>query len=111
MNDYKLDPANYVSMPGTVWDAALERIGIELELISDHKILDIFERQKRGGIVFVGSQRNVEANNRYVEGYDNTKPGYYLMYLDANHLYGWEKCANLCHIKMLDFIMRIWKMF
>ena len=55
----------------------LEKTGIELELIRDHKILNRFEHQKRGGLVFVGSQRHVEANNRYVEGYDNSKPGNY----------------------------------
>ena len=30
--------------------------GIELELISDAKVLDIIERQKRGGLCFVGSK-------------------------------------------------------
>ncbi|CAN7945621.1 unnamed protein product [Ixodes pacificus] len=30
-----------------------------------------------------------EANNKYLPDYDPTKPSNYLMYLDANPLYGW----------------------
>ena len=39
MKDYKLDRTNYITLPGVAWDAALETTRIELELISDHKIL------------------------------------------------------------------------
>ena len=37
--------------------------GIELDLITDLKILDMVERMKRGGLCFVGSKRYVKANN------------------------------------------------
>ena len=46
---YELDPLNYISAPGMAWDALLLKTKIELELISDPKILDIVERMKRGG--------------------------------------------------------------
>ena len=48
---YELDPANYISAPGLAWDAMLLSRRIELEQISDLKILDIIERQKRGGFM------------------------------------------------------------
>ena len=67
---------------------------IELEQISDPKILDIVERQKRGGLCFVGSKRHVKANNKYLENFE-TKPSNYLMYLDANNLYGWAMVQSL----------------
>jgi hypothetical protein len=68
----------------------LLKTGIELELITDPKILDIVERSKRGGLTFVGSKRYAKANNKYVVGYDPKTKSSYLMYLDANNLYGWS---------------------
>ena len=68
---------------------------IELEQIYDPKILDIIERHKKGGLCFVGSKRHVKANNHYLEDYDDTKPENYLMYWDANNLYGWAMSQPL----------------
>ena len=86
---YELDPSNYISAPSLAWDAMLLKTGIELDLIMDHDMLDMIENMKRGGLCFVGSQRHVKANNHYLQDYDNTKPETYLMYWDANNLYGW----------------------
>ncbi|CAG2214960.1 HMCN [Mytilus edulis] len=55
---------------------------------------DHYERAKnskeriRGGIT-VATQRYAKANNTYVEGFNADKPTNYLMYVDANNLYGW----------------------
>jgi hypothetical protein len=46
MNYYKLDPANYLTAPSLAWDAMLMLTNVELELISDIKVLDIIERMK-----------------------------------------------------------------
>ena len=64
---YKLDPANYMTAPSLAWDAMLLLTDIKLELITDTKMLDMVERQKRSGLCFVGSKRYVKANNPYVE--------------------------------------------
>ena len=85
---YKLDPANYFTAPGLSWDALLLTTKIELELITDPKVLDLIERHKRGGLCFVGSKRHVAANNIYVADYDPSKPSNYLIDFDANSLYG-----------------------
>ena len=77
---YDLDPANYLTSPSLAWDAMLKMTNIELEQISDIKILNIIERQKRGGLCFVGSKRHIEANNEYLENYDDKKDSNYLMY-------------------------------
>ena len=92
---YKLDPANYVSAPGLAWDAMLLKTNIKLELIHDIKVLDIMERMKRGGLCFVGSKRHVVANNKYIENYDEKKESNYIIYLDANNLYGWAMSQHL----------------
>ena len=52
---YSLDPANYLSLPSFAWDAMLNMTGIKLEQIHDYRVMDIMERQKKGGLCFVGS--------------------------------------------------------
>ena len=85
---YSLDPANYYSAPGLAWDSMLLKTKIRLQLITDTKMLNTFEDMKRGGLCFVGSQRHIEANNKYCDDYDSSKPSTYIMYWDANNLYG-----------------------
>ena len=89
MEYYKLDPTNYISSPGLAWDAMLLKTGIELDLITNLEILNLIEKMKRGGLCYVGSKRYVKANNKYIEGFDINQPSNFLMYWDANNLYGW----------------------
>jgi hypothetical protein len=76
--------------------------GISLEQIWDCIVMDIMERQKRGGLCFVGSKRFAVANNRYMPWYDQTKPESYIIYLDANNLYGWamSQCLPYDDVKI-----------
>ena len=94
-NNYGLDPANYVSALGLAWDAMLLNTKVDLDLITDLETMDMIERQTRGGLCFVGSKRYVEANNKYLENYDPSKPSTYIMYWDANNLYGWAMVQYL----------------
>ena len=85
---YGLDPAHYFTAPGLSWDACLKKTGVELELLSDPDMLLMWERCIRGGISMI-SNRYGEANNKYMKGgFDKNKPSKYIMYLDANNLYG-----------------------
>ena len=85
---YGLDPAHYFTAPGLSWDACLKITGVELELLSDPDMLLMWERCIRGGISMI-SNRYGEANNKYMKGgFDKNKPSKYIMYLDANNLYG-----------------------
>ena len=84
---YGLDPAYYYTAPGLAWDACLKMTGINLELLNDQDMLLMFEKGIRGGISII-SNRYGEANNKYMKGFNKNKPSKYLMYLDANNLYG-----------------------
>lgn len=88
LNIYKLDPARYFTSPGLAWDALLLHSGIELELLTDYDKYLFVERGLRGG-VSMASERYAKANNPSVEGYDPNKPKTWIMYNDANNLYGW----------------------
>ena len=95
MINYNLDAANYLSAPNLANDAMLLLTGAELELITDVEILHMVSNMKRGGLCFVGSKRYVKANNKYLDDYDETKESNYLMYWDANALYGGTMCEYL----------------
>ena len=90
LRDYKLDPAHFYTAPGLSWCAMLKHTGKRIELFNNTQIdmLNIFEQNKRGGVCMI-SKRYAEANNKYMKNYDEKKPSTYIIYLDANNLYGW----------------------
>jgi len=84
---YKIDPCHYVGTPSFAWDAMLLRSGIELELLTDSDMYLFFERGIRGGMSCIFKKLQ-EANNKYLKVYDKSKKTNYIIYLDANNLYG-----------------------
>ena len=85
---YGLDPVYYYTAPRLAWDACLKMTNINLELLSDPNMLLMFEKGIRGGISII-SNRYGEANNKYMGNrFNKNKLSKYLMYLDANNLYG-----------------------
>ena len=91
---YKLDPLHYITSPGLAWDAMLKMTGINLELITDIDMQLFIEKGLRGGISYI-AHRHAEANNKYTRNYDPDKLSSYIMYLDANNLYGWAMSQPL----------------
>ena len=88
LKTYELDPVYYFTAPGLAWDACLKITDVELELLSDPDMLLMFEKGIRGGISII-SNRYGEANNKYMgRGFKKSELIKYLMYLDANNLYG-----------------------
>ena len=81
-------------MLGMAWDAALKMTGVELELFKDEAMYGFIERSIRGGISMI-SKRFAKANNPGCREYDPLKPLSYLIYLDANNLYGWAMSQEL----------------
>ena len=94
LEQYGLDPVHYYTSPGLSWDAMLRKTGVELELLTDYDQHLFVEKGVRGGVCMV-SKRFAQANNPQVEGYDPTKANSYILYLDANNLYGWAMSQPL----------------
>ncbi|XP_078363427.1 uncharacterized protein LOC144647502 [Oculina patagonica] len=85
---YKLDPCHYFTSPGLSWDAMLKMTDIKLELMTDIDMYQFIEKGMRGGISYIAN-RYSKANNKYMKEYNEKVPSKYIMYLDANNLYGW----------------------
>ena len=77
-NYYRLDPCHYFSSPGLSWDAMLKMTGIKLELLSDVGMHLFIEKGMRRGISYI--------SKRYSK---TDKDNKFIMYWDANNLYGW----------------------
>ena len=91
---YKLDPCHYFTSPGLSWDAMLKMTNIKLELMTDIDMFQFIEKGMRGGISYIAN-RYGKANNKYMREYDEKAPSKYIMYLDANNLYGWAMSQYL----------------
>ena len=94
MTAYGLDPANYLGLPGFSWDAMLKKTGNKIELLTDVDQYIFFEKGIRGGMSKAVT-RHFKANNKYLDDYVKTKKSSFLMYLDANNLYGLAMAQKL----------------
>jgi len=94
MDNYQLDPCHYFTSPGLSLSACLKHTAVELELFTDIDQLLFIERGIRGGISTI-CNRYSKANNKYLPDYDSSLPSKYIMYLDANNLYGYAMSEPL----------------
>ena len=94
MQYYKLDPCHYFTSPGLSWDAMLKMTNIKLELMTDIDMFQFIEKGMHGGVSYIAN-RYGNANNKYLKEYDEMEPSKYIMYLDANNLYGWAMSQYL----------------
>ena len=57
-------------------------------------MFQFFERGMRGGTSYI-AHRHSAANNKYTDKYNEDEESKFLMYLDANNLYGWAMSQPL----------------
>jgi len=100
LQDYKLDPANYITLPGMAFDALLletedyvTQCG-GLELITDPNMYEMIERSMRGGTSMI-TTRYARANNKSCPNYNPNEPTSYIKPLDMNNMYGTAMCRKL----------------
>ena len=91
---YKLDLCHYFTSPGLSWDAMLKMTNIKLELMTDVDMFQLIEKGMCDGVSYIAN-RYGKANNKYMKEYDEKAPSKYIMYLDANNLYGWAMSQYL----------------
>ena len=93
---YELDPAHFYTVPGLSWDAMRKITGIELDLFEEGQIdmLLMIEKGIKGGISNV-FKRYAKANNKYMKNFDPAEKSSFIVYLDANNLYGWAMSKPL----------------
>jgi len=109
MTYYNLDPSRYWTLPGYSWDCMLKFTWIKLELLTDINMYQFMERAIRGGVSLI-THRYAKANNPYIDEeieklniernknneplikklYNPEEPNSYIIYVDANNLYGGE---------------------
>ena len=95
---YKLDPARFLSAPGLVWQATLEKTKVKLDILTILMLLMV-EKGMRGEIIH-SICRYARANEKYMKDYDKNKESSYLQYWDVNNLYGW---ATLLKVPVNNF--------
>ncbi|GFX62826.1 uncharacterized protein TNCV_3351521 [Trichonephila clavipes] len=100
MQTYKLDPCWYFTTPALSWDAILLHTKVAIELFTDYDMLLFIEKGVRGGISQC-CNRYAIANNRYMSNFNPDDEIKYLMYLDANNLYGY---AMSKYLPLKDFV-------
>ena len=69
---YVVDPAHFFPAPGLVWQTALKKNKVKLDLLNDFDVLSLVGKGIRGGICHV-IYRYVKGNNRYMKNYDKNK--------------------------------------
>ena len=94
LKNYDLDPAHYYTVPGLAWDGALKYTKAKLDTIHDIEMHQFLEKGMRGGISMI-SQRYAKGNNQYLGDHDLEQPTSYILYKDANNLYGQAMVQSL----------------
>ena len=88
LKNHGLCPNHYLSAPALSQDAMFNMTKIKFEIISDPDMYIFFEEYMRGGVSYI-SNRYSKTKNKYLKSYDPKQESKYIIYFDANDLYGY----------------------
>ena len=86
-DNYGLSPLNYTTFPAVARDTCLKVTGVSLDPVIDPDLRITIQQCVRGGIS-MAVKRVSRDNNKNMKNYDPSKPDIFLLYFDANNLYG-----------------------
>ena len=86
INNYRIDPAHYISLPGYSFSAALLKNKTEIELLTSSEVYTIFENGIRGGFTTT-VKPYIKFNNVHSPNYNPEDPISSGILLDFNSLY------------------------
>ena len=93
LDNYKLDPWRFYTVPGLTLSAGLKMTNATIDLIEDVDMHLFVEAGMRGGVACI-SKRLAETSD---DDDEVDEDGFrdFLLYLDANNLYGWAMSQRL----------------
>ena len=94
MDIYKVDPCYYFTAPGMFNDALYMKTRARVELITDVDMYNFFEKGIRGGLS-VQVNRFSKANHLHLKSHNRNELTKYILYTDANNLYGYAMKQSL----------------
>ena len=87
LQHYGLDPAHNYTFSSLTWQVALKMMDVELDLPNDFDQHLLIEEEIRGEMVMI-SHQYARVNVPGMNNYEVSKRNSYIMYLNANNLYG-----------------------
>ena len=84
ISEFGINPLYHISLPGTTWSNGLKYTKLELELIKNVDLFQMFESGIRGGISGVFGDCYIESDNNTV-----------ILHVDVNNLYGFAMLLYL----------------
>ena len=85
---YGLDCLHFQTLPPLSWQACLKMTKVKLKLLTDPTMFIFCEEMLRGGISTI-NRKYAKANNPHMDDYNPNEENSYIVYLDANNLYGY----------------------
>ena len=94
-SNYELDPIHFFTAPSLSWTAGLKFTNARLEIPHDINIHMFIDQGLRGGISMIANHYAIANNKEMKRCYDPKTKQSYIMFLDANNLYGWAMSQAL----------------
>ena len=88
--NYRLDPWRFHTVPGLTLSAGLRMTDAQIDLIQDPDMHLFVEAGMRGGVACISKRLAESSEEEDEEGFKK-----FLLYLDANNLYGWAMSQSL----------------